>query len=468
MKSQRKNKLVSLLAVSLLALGLGHKLVMAQEVCPSDITGRSDSELRVLLDVCEKEIAGEQSKLDLTQKQALTIEKIIAELKSKIRKSELEIKARNIKITQLGDEISVRHKNIDSLQTRIGRGTASLGELMRKTDVASSFSPVEAILATDDLSEFFTDLDNYAVVQDKLQILLKQIKDIKVKTEDEKLKLEGSKQKESELKYTQEQDKKKTEGYRTEQEKVLSLTRAEAEVFKRSIAEKERVKNEIRNRIFRTVGGQELRFEEALRLVRLYEARIGVNAALTLAVLSQESSQDNLIGKNIGKCTYNQLATNPNGTVMSDSQKQSFLAITNELGLNANTTPVSCPIYSDGAYGGAMGPAQFMPNTWWNVNTATGYKQRVAQVMGISAPSPFNNLDAFTGTALYLSDGLERCRTAFSATFQLRACTAAKYYAGLTVSGSRLARHMNPASSYGYQVATRAAQFDRDITLLDQ
>ena len=115
-----------------------------------------------------------------------------------------------------------------------------------------------------------------------------------------------------------------------------------------------------------------------------------------------------------------------------------------------------------------MGPSQFMPATWWNVGTETGYKKRIAQAMGIASPSPFRNLDAFTGTALYLSDGLTRCAPAFPDRFKQRACTAAKYYAGLTTSGSKLARHMNPVSSYGYQVATRAAQFDKDIAVLDQ
>ena len=442
--------------------------ILAQSGCPSSIDGKNDQELQQLLAICEQEITENQEKLTLTQKQATTIESIITQLKYKIHKSELEIKARKIKITQLGEDINIRSKNIDVLSSKIGRMRDSLSELVRKTDETSAFTPVEVILSNDDLSEFFINLDDFSVVRTRLRDTLIEIADVKKATENEKSRLETSKTKESELKYEQEQEKKRTDSLKKEQEQVLKLTNAQASEYKRQIAEKERVKNEIRNRIFRTVGGQELRFEEALKLVRVYEARIGVNAALTLAVLSQESSVDGLIGKNIGKCYYNQSAQNLNNSVMAPSQQASFLAITSELGLNPNTTPVSCPIYSDGSYGGAMGPAQFMPNTWWNVAGNTGYKQRIAQVMGIPTPSPFNNLDAFTGTALYLSDALARCKTAFTGTFELRACTAAKYYAGLTVAGARLARHMNPASSYGYQVATRAAQFEKDIAVLDQ
>lgn len=436
--------------------------------CPSDISGYSDDQLQALLAVCEKEIAEGKGKLEMTQKQATTIESIIQQLKYKIDQSQLKIKASNIKITQLGTDISIRSKNIKVLEAKIDKMHDSLYELLRKSDVVSGSSAVEAVLSSGGLSDFFLNLDNYGVLQDRLSKTLDEIKGVKLETEAEKEKLEESRTKESELKYQQEQEKKKTESYKAEQQQVLSLTKAQAEAYKKEIAQKERVKNEIRNRIFRTVGGQELRFEDALKLVQAYEARVGINAALTLAVLSQESSTDNLIGKNIGKCTYKQAAKNSSGTVMAPSQYASFEAIMDELGLNPYSTPVSCPIYSDGAYGGAMGPAQFMPNTWWNVNTGTGYKERVAKVIGNGTPSPFANLDSFTGTALYLRDAMDRCQTAFTSTFELRACAAAKYYAGLGASGSRLSQHMNPRSSYGYQVASRAAQFEKDIALLDQ
>lgn len=457
---------ISVLGAWLLPLGV---FAQAVEVCPSSIQGLDDVQLKHLLEVCEREIAESEAKLTLTQKQATSITNIISELKLKIKKSELEIKARNIAISRLGDQISVQVKHIGSLEERIDLMKESLGELMRKTSTLTQVTPVEIVLSGQTISKFFESADNYATVNNKLNDTLLQIREVKLQAEEEKKGLEGSRLKENELRYLQLEEKKQTESYRKLQEQVLKLTNAQALEYKKLIAEKERVKNEIRNRIFRTVGGQELSFGEALKLVRLHETRIGVSAALTLAVLSQESSVNNLIGKNIGKCFYNQTAANDDGTVMAKSQQDSFLAIMSELSLNPNTTPVSCPIYSDGAYGGAMGPAQFMPNTWWNVNSGFGYKKRIANVTGIVIPSPFNNLDAFTGTALYLSDGLSRCVPAFPGDiFKQRACTAAKYYAGLTISGARLARYMNPVGSYGYQVASRAAKFDQDIATLDQ
>ena len=249
---------------------------------------------------------------------------------------------------------------------------------------------------------------------------------------------------------------------------MLSLNRDQEAEYQQVIAEKERVKEAIRNRLFRTVGGAELTFGEALKLVQPYEEKIGIPAALTLSILSQESGIDGVIGKNQGRCFYNQPATNKAGTVMSDSQKTAFLRILKELGMNPDETPVSCPIYSDGAYGGAMGPSQFMPNTWWDVKNGTGYKKRVAKVLGVVAPSPFNNLDAFVGTTLYLSDAMDRCKTAFNSKFDLWSCSAAKYYSGLynTTNGTLL-RHMRPTYSYGYKVAKRAEEFQKDIDLLN-
>ncbi len=321
------------------------------------------------------------------------------------------------------------------------------------------------MLSSNDLSEFLKDADNYSVINGKLNDLTNQLTGVKTDTENQKKDLETQKTKEEKLKFDQETAKTQSQNLQKEKQQILTVTKGQEAEYQRIIAQKEALKNQIRNRLFRTVGGTELTFGDALKVIQPYESTVGVNSALVLAILTQESSVSGLIGKNIGKCYYNQSAKNSSNSVMSPSQFSSFLSIMSELGLNPNTTPVSCPIYSDGSYGGAMGPAQFMPKTWWDVDANIGYKNRVGSVVGSSLPSPFENRDAFVGTALYLKDAQTICKTAFSKQSDIWACAASKYYGGLALKGSRLTSYMY--YGYGHQVAVRAGQFQNDINTLN-
>jgi len=433
--------------------------------CIENIDGKSDKELETILAQCEQEIEEQKNLLNDKQRDSVTIERDISVLNYKINKAKAEIKAREIKIRKLNRDITSKEGEIVNLVLKTGNIKDSLAKILRKTDELESYSLVETLLSNKSLSDFFIDVDNFDVLKKQLRISLSEIKKLKNKKESIKSDLETKEENERGLKIAKEQERKKTYNYKSEKERLLNLNREEEKQYKQSIAEKEKIKNEIRNRIFRTIGGTEMTFAEALELIAPFEEKIGVESALVLAVLTQESAIDGVIGRNLGRCTYNQPAPNKSGTVMSNSQKDSFLSIVKELGLNPNSTPVSCPIPRDGQYGGAMGPAQFMPNTWWDISTGYGYKKRVAKVLGISKPSPFVNLDAFTATALYLSDARDRCAgpNGFDSTFKIWSCTAAKYYSGLGSSGSTLARHMDHTYSYGYKVAKRAQSFQKDI-----
>ena len=101
-----------------------------------------------------------------------------------------------------------------------------------------------------------------------------------------------------------------------------------------------------------------------------------------------------------------------------------------------------------------MGPAQFMPTTW------VPYKDKISAITGGSPPSPFNNLDAFTATALLLKDNLTKCGAIYSTIFSKENCAAARYYAG---GNWRLYTRVG---RYGYRVAERAQGFEDDIELL--
>lgn len=128
----------------------------------------------------------------------------------------------------------------------------------------------------------------------------------------------------------------------------------------------------------------------------------GVRPALILGLIEVESA----LGTNVGQCNCagQPVCRHPGLSykqVMKDNQWAAFEAITKELGLNINTTPVSCYIGGGKVqWGGAMGPAQFMPNTWLRA----GYKQRVENITGVSPANPWRARDAFLAAALYLAD----------------------------------------------------------------
>ncbi len=444
-------------------------------VCTSQgIDDKSDAELERIIEVCEQEKQQQALLLNDKQRESVTIERDLSILNYKISQSKSEIRAGDIKIRRIAKDIVKKGETIDTLSVDILQTQASIGEIIRKTNELDDYSFVEAVLSRNTISAFFIDVGNFNILKDKLHAALVRMKEIKGLTQKEKEGLTEKEQRERGLKLVNEREKKKTESYKSEKDRLLALNREEEAAYKKNIAEKETIKQRIRSKLFRTVGGVEISFGDALDLIQPYEERIGVETALVLAVLFQESGRDSMIGGNLGACTYNQPKSNKDGTVMRKSQWDSFLTIMSELGMDPNTTKISCPIPRDGAYGGAMGPSQFMPSTWWDVNNGWGYKKRISKVLGIANPSPFVNLDAFIGTALYLSDARERCdakvvgtRKGFTSQFDIFGCSSAKYYSGLGSSGSRLAKHMNPTWSYGYKVAARAQQFQRDIDTLN-
>ena len=150
---------------------------------------------------------------------------------------------------------------------------------------------------------------------------------------------------------------------------------------------------------------------------------------------------------------------------MKNSQKKNFLKIMQDLELNPDKVKVSCPIPKDGAYGGAMGPAQFMPNTWMAV------RPRVAKVLSLpeSTISPFSNQHSFVASAIYLKDHYYgRDCSSYANKYKhivnertLRErCAASKYYAGKNWWKFRF--------SYGESVVKRADRFRRDIAILNE
>ena len=237
-----------------------------------------------------------------------------------------------------------------------------------------------------------------------------------------------------------------------EKDKLLTLTEAE---YQAQIGEKETVEKkaaEIRARIFDLIGIPEApTFGEAYEIAKIVSSQTGVRAALILAVLTQESN----IGKNVGQCYLKNTTTGAGvtvkGTSISNVMKpsrdvQPFLEITKILGRDPFNTPVSCPIASVGGYGGAMGPAQFIPSTWMM------YEDRITDIKG-SPADPWKIADAFLATAVYLSD-----HGATKQTYEHEWCAALSYFAGSCSLTNQIRYEF-----YGDSVMSLVNQYEKDI-----
>ena len=82
----------------------------------------------------------------------------------------------------------------------------------------------------------------------------------------------------------------------------------------------------------------------------------------------------------------------------SRDDQTAFVDIMSGLGRDASSVPLSCPIVSAGPWGGAMGPAQFIPSTWQL------FKERIASIVGKFLPDPWDPKDAIVASAIYLGD----------------------------------------------------------------
>ena len=203
------------------------------------------------------------------------------------------------------------------------------------------------------------------------------------------------------IKSIQEQGLKSTLG---EQNQLLTETKGLESNYQKMLSDSKKRAGEIKGRIYELFNtGKQITFGQAVDIAKWTSELTGIRAAFVLAVLTQESN----LGKNVGTC--NRVGDPPEKSwkvIMKPTRDhEPFKTITDELGLPIDTTPVSCPMRnkdgSQNGWGGAMGPAQFIPSTWM------GYKNKVATLTG-KAANPWDIRDAFLASAIKLrNDGAD-------------------------------------------------------------
>ena len=379
----------------------------------------SDEDYESLLKKCQEyyqKISQDiEADINKTEEEKNTLQNKIYILKNKIKSLDYQIYQGNIMVKDLSVQIQDTQLSIDETNLKIEEVERNLSNILQLQYEEDQRSFVSILLAEETLTGLFNELMALEAISLKTQDLLKNIKDLKFN-------LEGQKDHMNEEKGDLEnvvmmQTLQKQESSRTKQQEEYFLRLTEGE-YQQQLKEKQEVEKkvaEIRARIYELIGvRKEVTYEEALEVAKYAASQLGIRPALLLGVLSQESA----IGRNVGQCYVKNTSTGSGVVVYSGKAINRvmnptrdiphFLNIIKKLnsdkGLNLDPfkTLVSCPMSF--GWGGAMGPAQFIPSTW------VLYEDRVKERTGNSA-DPWDLRDASLAASTYLKDGINRYGT---------------------------------------------------------
>ncbi|MFH0806354.1 MAG: lytic murein transglycosylase [Candidatus Brennerbacteria bacterium] len=439
----------------LAVFALGSALFLSVGVTPIHAQATSEEERRVLesqLADLERQIEADEAVIAKYKAEGKTLSNEIATLNARISKLNTQIKAVNLELAKLTAEINETQRQINRTENNIGSHKDAIGKYIRNLYETDQAGLMEVVLSNNELSDFFGYIENVTLVQENLRVSLSEITRLREELVEQKDQLATKKDDTENFRLIQESQRKSVQVTQAEKNKVLTDTKGKESEYQKLVRTKQESAAQIRTRIFQLLGGGELTFEAAYDYARLAESATGVRAALILSILHRES----LLGKNVGRCSYT--------TAMHPTRdKPYFLDLLGRLGIDPNSdfAKVSCPIASHGSYGGAMGPAQFIPSTW------KIYETKISSVTGANPPSPWNNADAFAATAVYMKDllGSSSCKNYAEAnknqvSYQtlIERCAAAKYYSGGNWYTYRF--------WYGDPVVTKANEFEQDIAVL--
>lgn len=207
---------------------------------------------------------------------------------------------------------------------------------------------------------------------------------------------------------------------------------------------------EIKEENFELLQAEAVNFNDIYNIAKGVEQKTGTRSALLLAV-----SQEELNLEKTDMCYLTNFVTG-DGVRQIDGKKvakvmkpdrdiSGFLSITKVLGKEPTKTLVTCPMSF--GWGGAMGPADFIPSTWLK------YKSKIESMTGKSA-DPWNVKDAFLAMGLYLADSGAKDKTQ-KGEWE----SAMIYFSGSANSGYNF---------YADQVMDIATKIQKDINIIEE
>ena len=410
--------------------------------CPNLTSADCKAFLQKCADYYDKQSAQLAQDLTKTSAQKNTLQSAISKLKNKISGLEADINQGTVMVKGLNIQISDTQVAINKTASDIQNSQNQVTNILRSI-YEEDDKPSFVILLEGNLSDFFSNLTYLEGLNSRVSDLLDTTKNLKGYLQGQQTKMSDNVDQLQKTIAIQTIQKQENEQNKKQQDTYLKLTEAQYQQQLKDKQTAEQKASKLKAMLFQIAGVSKApTFGEALEIAKTVGAMVGVRPAFLLAEISQESA----IGKNVGQCMLVDATTGSGKKVSTGAaiirvmkptrDVSPFIQITTASGRDPYNTPVSCwiPAYVSGVptgWGGAMGPAQFIPSTW-NL-----FADRLKTLLGRAA-DPWAIQDSFTAAALYLRD-----LGAGAQTVAAEKAAASKYYGG--------------SSSYANSVSRRAA-----------
>ena len=340
--------------------------------------------LRQQIEEIQQQIDAYRSSIAGLQQQGNTLKREVALLDSKMKAAQLEIQrtALNIKETEAG--ISDKNLSLQQAEIKLGRERELLAKYVQAVYEADQQGTLEMILSNEKLSDIFDRANSLQEVQRGIQDSMTAIKQAKVDLENDRQILEDRREELNQLKVLQELQRRNLVAQQAEKKDLLTQTKGQESNYQTLLKKAKADAESIRKNLYLLEGvGLSMSLEKAYQYAKQASNLTGIRPAFLLAVLKNESSW----GEKVGTGTWRR--------DMHIRDQKAFIQICDELNLDPDKTPVSRkPSYG---WGGAMGPAQFLPSVWLQ------YKDKIAQLTGHNPPDPWDIEDAFVAAGIKLT-----------------------------------------------------------------
>ncbi len=418
------------------------------------LTAERRQELQRQLESLEAEIKKQEQVVATEQGKRVSLERDVSILTAQINRAKLSIQARDLAIRKLAADIDDKEDDIKGLDAKLIREQASFSETVRRMHELDGLTLPEIILSGKKFSKAYEDAGDFVSLHKALAESGEKIKVTRKDTEEAKKSLEEKQEEQIGLRKVQELERQKSVAAQKEKDALLKETKGREAVYQKILAEKTRSAAQIRAELFKLRDSGAISFERAYELALQASRQTGVRPAFLLGILRVESN----LGQNVGTGNWK--------VDMPPRDHAEFIAITSALGRDPDKTPVSKkPWYG---WGGAMGPAQFIPITWvlfggyekisstpetWRYSAE---KDKVRNLLGKDSPSdPWDPADAIMAMAL-----LSKENGAAAGTRSAERLAALRYLAGW-------ANASKPQFAfYGNDVMEYADQYQKQIDII--